>query len=254
MLKDRIAAELGQANTDEMFYRLWKYLRVDDPLKPADFVVAMGGRGNNIAEKAAELVLDGTAQAMICTGYNSRDSKWKQVNDDGQLARLEPTLLTEAERFRDVAVARGVNPELIFLELEAKDSKQNVLYSLNLARELSYTPKRVPLRHNRWIWVHYSAQGLRIKSVLQKQANGDVEHLVTQPDDEFIPSTRNFQLVLGNLPRLVKYGLPNEAGETDLVTPNIPPEIWNDYHQLIDIGYGYLIEPKELLTYAPPRV
>jgi len=55
-------------NHDELAKILWNFNCLNSPLHKVDFIIAMGSHDLRIAERAAQLVLDGYAPLLVCTG------------------------------------------------------------------------------------------------------------------------------------------------------------------------------------------
>jgi uncharacterized SAM-binding protein YcdF (DUF218 family) len=98
---------------------LWDYLRIGSPLERREAIVAFGGHDLRVADWAAQLWLDGWAPKLVLSGglgyYTGKI--WG-----------EP----EAHKFRRIAIKRGVNPDVILVEDQSRNSGENV----SLTREL----------------------------------------------------------------------------------------------------------------------
>jgi|SRR5215469_15766630 len=98
---------------------LWEYLRLGAPLERREAIVAFGGRDLRVADRAAQLWLDGWAPKLVLSGglgyYTSQI--WH-----------EP----EAHKFRRVAIERGVDPGAILIEDRSRNSGENVIRTREL--------------------------------------------------------------------------------------------------------------------------
>lgn len=95
---------------------LWDYHCIYDPLEAADAIVGLGSYDTRVAERAADLYLDGMASWLIFTGQSGH---WTQ--------NLYPA--SEAEAFAEIAIARGVPEEAVIAEPNATNIGENIRFS-----------------------------------------------------------------------------------------------------------------------------
>ena len=103
-------------------HTLWNYLKLDQPLQKSNVVIAMGSHDLRTAVYAAQLVLDGWAPMLICSGGLGRltSGVWQQ---------------TEAERFAESAVETGLPIQKILLENRSTNTGENLSFSRTLCEE-----------------------------------------------------------------------------------------------------------------------
>jgi uncharacterized SAM-binding protein YcdF (DUF218 family) len=105
---------------------LWEYLRLGAALERREAIVAFGGRDLRVADRAAQLWLDGWAPRLVLSGglgYYTRKI-WH-----------EP----EAHKFRRVAIERGVDPDAILIEDRSRNSGENVIRTRELLEQHGIT-------------------------------------------------------------------------------------------------------------------
>ncbi|HSI20857.1 MAG TPA: YdcF family protein [Verrucomicrobiae bacterium] len=192
-------------NTQEALHLLLSYLSpAEDPL-PADAVIAFGNYHAPVAQKAAQLVLDGLAPLLVCTGGKSTLTE-----------HLVPAP-SEAEWFADIAMKLGVPKEKILMEPHASNTGENVQNALHLLQEKGIQPKTL-------LFVSIPFHLRRVQLTFAKQA----------PDIRTIPIRVNFaasdrpiiskysfeERILAELERLHDY-----PAQGFTVPADIPPQV-----------------------------
>jgi uncharacterized SAM-binding protein YcdF (DUF218 family) len=114
---------------DSLARILWNYHRLDQPLRRADAILALGSNDPRVADHAARLWLDGWAPWLICTGKVGALTA-------GQYG------MSEAAYFAGRAEAAGVPRDRILLEEEATHTGENARFSRALL-----SSRRLPSRH-----------------------------------------------------------------------------------------------------------
>lgn len=113
-----------------IFDTLYDYLSEEDVIKKSDAIFVFGGKTPLRAEKAVQLYRDGWSRKIIFSGHGSYTGRSET---------------SEAEKYREVAIAAGVPPEDILLETESITIPDNVRRSLNYFDEIGFTPKSLIL-------------------------------------------------------------------------------------------------------------
>jgi len=95
---------------------------MNHPLEKCDVVIAMGSHDLRVAAYAAQLVLDGWAPLLICSGGFGRLTRgiWQE---------------SEAARFAAAAVEKGLSRKKIIQEARSTNTGENLLYSKALCAE-----------------------------------------------------------------------------------------------------------------------
>src|SRR5690349_14478312 len=83
--------------------QLWDYHHMPHSLQPVDCILTFGSQDTRVAERAAALYQEGWASLLIFSGGLGRltQGEWQE---------------TEAEKFSNIAIERGVPKEAILLE------------------------------------------------------------------------------------------------------------------------------------------
>src|SRR5918996_3502141 len=94
-------------------HRLWRYHQLDHELVPADAIMVLCSHDVAVAERGAQLFLEGWAPLLIFSGGRGAIT--------GRLWQ-EP----EAERFARIAVDLNVPPEQILIEPNSTNTGENI--------------------------------------------------------------------------------------------------------------------------------
>ena len=95
---------------------LWDYMKMNHKLKKADCIIGLGSTDTNVANIVAELYLKGYSNKIIFSGGLGKDT-YKLWNK------------TEAEKFAEIAIKKGVPKEKIYLEKESTNTGDNFRFT-----------------------------------------------------------------------------------------------------------------------------
>lgn len=98
---------------------LWNYMKMNHKLKQSDCIIGLGTIDTNVANIASELYLKGYANKIIFSGGLGKIT-YKLWNE------------TEAEKFAQIAIKKGVPKERIYLEKESTNTGDNFRFSKKL--------------------------------------------------------------------------------------------------------------------------
>lgn len=205
---------------DELAKKLIEYMRLDMPIKKAEVIIGMGALDGRIAERSAQLFLDGYGDYIIFTGGFGKVTKNTHAE-------------TEAERFQKIAAEMGVPKNKILLEKEATNSGENIIFVQKLLKVKDLYPKSLLL-------VTKPYMERRIWAAFKKQWNDkNVEIVVTSPqityEEHFnknVPKDLFINVMVGDLQRIREYPKLGFQVEQD-----IPEEVWQSYEGLVKLGY-----------------
>ena len=118
------------------------YIHLSPSTEP---IVQADGTENIYIVFGAKVRADGPAKTLA----SRLDTAIEAMNKDSSAVCIvsggqgpdEP--FTEASCMRDYMVERGVSPERIFLEEKASNTKENILYSMDLIEQLGYTDRQI---------------------------------------------------------------------------------------------------------------
>jgi uncharacterized SAM-binding protein YcdF (DUF218 family) len=206
---------------------VWDYHRLGHSLRAADVIVALGSHDTRVAERAAEVFLEGWAPLLVLSGNTGALT--------GGWAR------SEAEVFADVAERRGVPRERLLLEPRSTNTGENVVFTRALLAEHGIDPARV-------IAVQKPYMERRTHATFAARWPG-LDVVVTSPRLGFeeyasgsISPDEVIHIMVGDLQRLWVY-----AGKGWSAPQPIPAEVREAYDGLVAAGYT-----RRLVKEAPP--
>jgi uncharacterized SAM-binding protein YcdF (DUF218 family) len=207
---------------DRLARIIWDYHHVNHRLEKADAVLCLGSHDLRVAERAAQLVLDGRAPLVVFSGGRGRLTEdWEE---------------TEAERFAAVALRMGVQGEQILTEPRATHSGENLRYTRELLEAKGIDPQQV-------ILVQKPYMERRVYATFARQWPG-MKFVVTSPQIPFkaypteeIPLDEVISIMVGDLQRIRLY--PEKGFQ---IPQEIPDDVWAAYEKLVEAGYtGHLL-------------
>ncbi len=207
--------------------KVWQYHLLNHELTHADAIVALCSHDTVVAERAAQLFLDGWAPLLVFAGGLGAITKhfWN-----------EP----EADQFARIAVGMGVPEGRILRENRSTNTGENVLFTRRMLAERG-------LDLHTFIVVQKPYMERRSYATFRK-VWPEAEVIVTSPRvsmDEYLArySHESFTaddvigIMVGDLQRIRVYG---EKGFQ--VPQEIPDEVWAAFEALVAAGYDdYLI-------------
>ena len=202
---------------------LWDYHHLGHVLSPADAIMILCSHDTRVAERGAELFLEGMAPLLILSGG---------------LGTITRDLMTtpEAEAFAAIAESVGVPRQCMLLENRSANTGENVAFTRQLL-----TDRRIEVR--RFILVQKPYMERRTYATF-RQVWPEPEIMVTSPQvsmRDYLhgyshPSLRAadvISIMVGDLQRIRVYA---ERGFQ--ISQVIPDEVWLAYEQLVAAGFS----------------
>ncbi|KAL8376822.1 hypothetical protein RB595_007781 [Gaeumannomyces hyphopodioides] len=224
---------------------VYNYHRMGMPLRPADAIFCLCSLDLRVAERAAQLLLDGLAGPdgpLIFSGGSGKLT-------EGRFAQ------PEAEVFAAVARRMGVPESRILVEPRSTNTGENVRFTRELLRHCGLSPRSFVLVQKPYMERRTYATFCRQWSSVAASASGSVteegegqqqqqpEFTVTSPQMPFAeyPDADNprdlvINIMVGDLVRIRTY--PALGFQTP---QDIPDEVWEAGQRLIAAGFdGHL--------------
>ena len=197
---------------------LWNYHHVHQVLENADCIFALGSHDLRVADRTADLYIEGRAPLVIFSGGL------------GNLTR-EIWTESEADQFARIAIKRGVPEKAILVENKSANTGENVLFTQKLLREHGLDPRsfivvQKPYMERRSYATfkkHWPEKKLMVTSPLLS-----LEEYVT----EEIPLEKVIDIMVGDLQRIKLY--PARGFQ---IYQEIPEEVWKAYEELVSMGF-----------------
>lgn len=201
---------------------IWDYLGMHQTPEEADVIVGFGNFNTNIARRAAELYLGGLAPVVLFTGGLGR-------NTEGLLP--EP----EAVRFARVAMECGVPEKAILLEPESTNTAENILFTRRLLEERGIPHERILGVHQPFMerritaamGVYWPEQAFRVTS-----PQVSITDYLADAKKQGVTENAAVSVIVGDFQRIDLYA------KKGYQTPQyIPPEAWEAFHKLVEMGF-----------------
>jgi uncharacterized SAM-binding protein YcdF (DUF218 family) len=202
--------------------KLWHYHQMNHQLEPADVILVLCSHDKKVAERGAQLFLDGWAPLLIFSGGLGVITKniWN-----------EP----EADQFAAIAIALGVPPEKILIENQSTNTGENVLFTKQLLAQRQIDPAK-------FILVQKPYMERRSFATFRKNWP-DKRVVVTSPQvsfAEYLDSYVNSKLsaddvvsiMVGDLQRIKVY-----ADKGFQIPQEIPDDVLSAYEKLVRAGF-----------------
>jgi len=211
-----------ESNIHTLAEKIWHYHKMNHQLEKADAILVLCSHDKRVAERGAQLFLEGWAPLLIFSGGL------------GALTRgmwSEP----EADQFAKIALSMGVPEEKMLVENRSTNTGENVLFTRRLLAEEKINPER-------FILVQKPYMERRSYATFRKLWP-EKESLVTSPQisfDEYLDCHTNPELssddvisiMVGDLQRIKMY--PEKGFQ---IYQEIPEDVWAAYEELIRVGY-----------------
>ncbi len=206
----------------ELAERIWRYHQLNHELSRADAILVLCSHDKAVAERGAQLFLDGWAPLLIFSGGRGSIT--------GRLWR-EP----EADRFARIAFAMGVPKDRTLTENASTNTGENILFTRRLLAE-----RRIDVR--KFLLVQKPYMERRSYATFRKLWP-EKEVLVTSPKvsfDEYLSKYSHkalsaadvISIMVGDLQRIRLY--PSQGFQ---IPQDIPEAVWDAFEQLVRAGY-----------------
>ena len=198
---------------------LWDYHHMNHTLAKSDCILVLGSHDLRVAERAAELYLEGWAPLLIMSGGLGNFTK-------------EMWDVAEADQFAEIAIQKGVPSESILVENRSTNTGENILFTQQLLQSKG-------LNLHAFIVVQKPYMERRAFATF-KQHWPYKNLLVTSPQISFdkyptpeIPLEKVISIMIGDLQRIKLY--PQKGFQ---IYQEIPGKVWDACEKLIDIGFN----------------
>jgi uncharacterized SAM-binding protein YcdF (DUF218 family) len=203
--------------------KLWDYHHLYHVPVPSDCILVLGSLDLRVANRGAELYLEGLAPIIIFSGG---------------LGKVTKAMFSESEAdlFARIALDMGVPAEAIFIENKSTNTGENILFTQRMLEDKGLHPRS-------FLLVQKPYMERRSYATFKKHWS-DKELIVTSPQIAFgeyptpeMPMERVIELMVGDLQRIKIY--PAQGFQ---VLQEIPVEVWSAYEKLVAWGFtGHLV-------------
>ena len=198
--------------------KLWDYHHLNHIPENSDCILVLGSHDLRVADRGAELYLQGWSPILIFSGGLGNVTKgiWKDP---------------EADRFARIALDKGVPAEAIFIENQSTNTGENILFTQKLLQEKGLDPQT-------FLLVQKPYMERRSYATFKKHWP-EKKLIVTSPQISFedyptkeIPMEKVINIMVGDLQRIRIY--PAKGFQ---IPQDIPDEVWAAYEKLVAWGF-----------------
>jgi uncharacterized SAM-binding protein YcdF (DUF218 family) len=211
--------------------RIWNYHQLHHQLSHADAILVLCSHDTVVAERGAELFLQGWAPLLIFSGGLGAITKqfWS-----------EP----EADQFADIAVGMGVPRERILLENRSTNTGENVLFTRRLLAERGLDPQTFIVVQKPYMERRSYATFKKVwpeKDVVVTSPRLSLDEYLERYSHEALSKGDVISIMIGDLQRIHIY--PEKGFQ---IHQDIPPDVWEAYDELVKAGYDKHLIPAQL--------
>lgn len=202
--------------------KIWDYHRLNHQLDKGDAILVLCSHDERVAERGAQLYLDGFAPLLIFSGGQGKITSrlWS-----------EP----EAVRFARIAESAGVPGEHILVESRSTNTGENVEFTKRLLEEKGLTPARFILVQKPYMERRSYATFKRFwpeKEIIVTSPQVDFSDYLAQYAHDSLSADDVISIMVGDLQRIKLY--PERGFQ---IAQEIPADVWNAFEELRSAGY-----------------
>lgn len=209
---------MDDSETRRLARIIWDYMLLGHTLEKADCIIVMGSHDTRVAQRGAELFLQGYAPILVMSGGlgNLTRGVWPKP---------------EAHVFKDVAVKTGVPEKDIIIEDASSNTGENALFTMKLLGEKNIFTDKVILvqkpymerrtfatfkKHYPKVWAYVTSPQIPFENYPNEEISFD--DLVN--------------IMVGDLQRIILYSLKGFQVHQD-----VPPEVMDAFEKLKSAGF-----------------
>ena len=198
--------------------KLWDYHHMNHTPVETDCILVLGSLDLRVADRGAELYLEGRAPILIFSGGLGKitEKMWRD---------------SEADLMARIALDKGVPAEAIFIENKSTNTGENILFTRQLLEDKGLHPQS-------FLLVQKPYMERRSYATFKKHWP-DKDLIVTSPQIAFedyateeMPMEQVINLMVGDLQRIRIY--PSKGFQ---IAQEIPDAIWAAYERLVSLGF-----------------
>ena len=202
--------------------RVWRYHHMDHELQKSDAILVLCSHDTTVAERGAQLFLDGWAPLLMFTG--GLGSITKHLWSD-----------PEADRFARIAIAMGVPEDRILIENRSTNTGENVAFTRELLRSRGLDPSSFILVQKPYMERRTFATFRKVwpdKSVRVTSPQISMDDYLTRYSHESLSAEDVISIMVGDLQRIREY--PARGFQ---IPQEIPADVWHAYDELVAAGF-----------------
>src|SRR5690349_5601175 len=207
--------------------KLWNYHQMKHQIAKADVILVLCSHDERVAERGAQLFLEGWAPLIVFSGGQGAITKtlWN-----------EP----EAERFARIATDLGVPAESILIESNSTNTGENIRFTKSLLTERGLDPQKLILVQKPYMERRAFATFRKFwpeKEVIVTSPQVSFRNYLAEYANPALSPADVISIMVGDLQRIKLY--PARGFQ---IPQDIPSEVWAAFEGLVRAGYDkYLI-------------
>jgi uncharacterized SAM-binding protein YcdF (DUF218 family) len=201
---------------------IWRYHQLHHQLSPAGAILVLCSHDTSVAERGAQLFLEGWAPLLIYSGG---------------LGSITSRLWTEpeADRFARIATGMGVPAGKFLIENKSTNTGENVTFTRRLLSERGIDPETFILVQKPYMERRSYATFARVwpgKQAIVTSPQASFEDYLAHHSNEALSRDEIIGIMVGDLQRIRLYPARGFQIEQD-----IPDEVWNAFEELVQAGF-----------------
>jgi uncharacterized SAM-binding protein YcdF (DUF218 family) len=210
------------ARTRGLAQKIWDYHHLNHQLAHADAILVLCSHDVAVADRGAELFLQGWAPLLIFTGgLGAITSRLWQ----------EP----EADQFARIAIERGVPKDRVLVENRSTNTGENVLFTRRLLAEKGLDPQRFIVVQKPYMERRSYATFRKVwpeKQLVVTSPQVSMNDYLNGYSHDALSADDVVSIMVGDLQRIRVY-----AEKEFQIHQDIPDEVWKAYKELVEAGY-----------------
>jgi uncharacterized SAM-binding protein YcdF (DUF218 family) len=201
---------------------IWDYHHLNHRLSRADAILVLCSHALPVADRGAELLLQGWATLLIFAGgLGSITSRLWQ----------EP----EADQFARIAIERGVPKDRILVENRSTNTGENVLFTKRLLIEKGLDPQTFIVVQKPYMERRSYATFRKVwpeKELVVTSPQVSMDDYLNGYSHDTLSADDVISIMVGDLQRIRTY-----AEKGFQIHQDVPDEVWQAYKELVAAGY-----------------
>lgn len=203
---------------------IWDYMHLDSKINKSDLIIGCGALNKKIPKKCWKLYNLGYAPIILFAGgYGKITQKYLDKS--------------EAETFRDIAVALGVPRDKILLEKNSFNTRDNLKYAKKVLKKQHLNPQKIIIVHNEFMGKRVETIANDIfknKEVYITSPTSDFYHYLKKLDNLTVSEIDDeISIIVGDIQRLIIY--PQFGWQMDT---KVPSKVIKSYYYLVSLGFN----------------
>ncbi len=202
--------------------KIWHYHRLNHQLAAADVILVLCSYDTAVAERGAQLFLEGWAPLLVFSGG---------------LGSITKHLWTvpEADQFARIAIEMGVPPERILTENQSTNTGENVRFTRRLLGAKGIHPETFILVQKPYMERRSYATFASVcpgKQAIVTSPQGSFEQYLSRHSNASLSWDEIVSIMVGDLQRIRVY-----PGLGFQIEQDIPEDVWDAFEELVRAGY-----------------